>query len=130
MRGGDQADRAPVKAVAAFFQKDPRVLIAHASDAPRDLAATLAARLQGWTGSRWGVSVVGTGGAPTLAETRDVERLQAEAEAMENPLVQAVMAAFPGAKISEIRTPEAMAEQAAAQALPEVEDEWDPFEED
>jgi len=33
------ADRAPVKAVAAFFQKDPRVLIAHASDAPRDLSA-------------------------------------------------------------------------------------------
>lgn len=31
------ADRAPIKAVAAFLQKDPRVLIAHAEDAPRDL---------------------------------------------------------------------------------------------
>lgn len=31
------ADRAPVKAVAAFFQKDPRILIAHGRDAPRDL---------------------------------------------------------------------------------------------
>ncbi len=30
------ADRAPIKAVAAFMQKDPRVLIAHAGDAPRD----------------------------------------------------------------------------------------------
>ncbi len=30
-------ERAPVKAVAAYFQKDPRVLIAHAADAPRDL---------------------------------------------------------------------------------------------
>lgn len=33
------ADRAPVKAVAAFMQKDPRVLIAHGADAPRDLAS-------------------------------------------------------------------------------------------
>ncbi len=98
-------------------------------DAPRDLAATLSQRLQGWTGARWAVSVVGSGGAPTVAETRDAARMQAEAEALEHPLVQAVMAAFPGAKITEIRTPEAMAQQAALQALPEVEDEWDPFEE-
>lgn len=35
------------------------------------------------------------------------------------------MAAFPGARIAEIRRLE---EQAAAEALPEVEDEWDPFE--
>ena len=42
--------------------------------------------------------------------------------------VQAVLAAFPGAKITEIRTPEAMQQEAAVQALPEVEDEWDPFE--
>ena len=44
------------------------------------------------------------------------------------PWVQAVMAAFPGTKITEIRTPEAMAASAAAAALPEVDDEWDPFE--
>ena len=99
-------------------------------DAPRDLAATLAQRLQGWTGSRWAVSVVGSGGAPTVTETRDAARLMAEAEALEHPLVQAVLATFPGAKITEIRTPEALAQQAALQALPEVEDEWDPFEQD
>jgi DNA polymerase-3 subunit gamma/tau len=103
-------------------------------DAPRDLAAQLAQRLQGWTGSRWGVSVVSSGGAPTVAETRDIDRMKAEAEAMQNPLVQAVLAAFPGAKITDIRTPEALAQEAAqvaaVQALPEVEDEWDPFEED
>ena len=107
-----------------------RIEFEPAPDAPRDLAATLAARLQGWTGSRWGVSVVGSGGAPSVTETRDAERLQAEAEAMQNPLVQAVLSAFPGARITEIRTPEAMAQEAAVQALPEVEDEWDPFEQD
>lgn len=97
-------------------------------DARPDLAAQLGQRLQMWTGARWGVSVVSEGGAPTLAEQRDKARLEAEAEAMQNPLVQAVMAAFPGAKIAEIRTPAALAAAAEAEALPEVEDEWDPFE--
>ncbi len=98
------------------------------SDAPNDLAARLAQRLQGWTGERWGVSVVGSGGAATVAEERDKDRLAAETEVMQNPLVQAVMAAFPGAKIGEIRSPESLAQSAAYEALPEVEDEWDPFE--
>jgi DNA polymerase III subunit gamma/tau len=93
-----------------------------------DLAARLGQRLQGWTGVRWGVSVVSTGGAPTIAEARDATLDAAKVEAAENPLVQAVIAAFPGAKISAIRTPEVLLAQAAADALPEVEDEWDPFE--
>ncbi len=106
-----------------------RIEFEPANGAPTDLASRLSQRLQGWTGARWGVSVVSTGGAPTITEERDSESLAAKAEAMENPLVQAVLAAFPGAQISDIRTPEAMAAEAAAQALPEVEDEWDPFEE-
>ena len=93
-----------------------------------DLAARLSQRLQGWTGNRWGISVVSTGGAATLAEDRDAEDNAARAEALANPLVAAVMLAFPGAKIAEIRSPEAMAAAAQAEALPEVEDEWDPFE--
>ncbi len=105
-----------------------RIEFEPAAGAKADLAARLSQRLQGWTGARWGVSVVNTGGAPTLAEERDVAQNAAKAEAMENPLVQAVMLAFPGAKISEIRTAEAMAASAAIEALPEVEDEWDPFE--
>jgi len=97
-------------------------------DAPRDLAANLAARLQGWTGVRWGVSVTGSGGGETILETRNAERHSAEAEAMKNPLVQAIFAAFPEARIDDIRTPEALNRQASFDALPEVEDEWDPFE--
>ncbi|MDT8857211.1 DNA polymerase III subunit gamma/tau [Paracoccaceae bacterium Fryx2] len=97
-------------------------------DAPPDLASRLAQRLQVWTGARWGVSLVNTGGAATLAEDRDRERREAEADALENPLVQAVLAAFPGAQITAIRSPEALAASAAIEALPEVEDEWDPFE--
>ena len=93
-----------------------------------DLAARLGQRLQAFTGQRWGVSVVSGGGVPTIAETRDADRLQAEAEVLQTPLVQAVMLAFPGARISEIRTAEDLVQAAATDALPEVEDEWDPFE--
>ncbi|WP_099827031.1 DNA polymerase III subunit gamma/tau [Oceaniglobus indicus] len=96
--------------------------------APRDLPARLAQRLQLWTGARWAVSVVNDGGAPTIAALRDAEADDLRARAIEHPLMQAVLQAFPDARIVDIRTPEAIAQEAAASALPEVEDEWDPFE--
>ncbi len=98
--------------------------------APTDLAAKLGDRLQRWTGARWAVSVVGSGGGKTIAEDRDADKLELETQAKDHPLVQAVFAAFPKARITDIRTPDALAEVAAQEALPEVEDEWDPFEED
>ncbi|MEO8244132.1 MAG: DNA polymerase III subunit gamma/tau [bacterium] len=105
-----------------------RIEFEPAPGAAPDLASRLGQRLQGWTGARWGVSVVATGGAATLAEDRDRDQIEAQTEAMANPLVQAVLLAFPGAKITEIRTAEALQATAAAEALPEVDDEWDPFE--
>jgi DNA polymerase III subunit gamma/tau len=107
-----------------------RIEFEPAANAAPDLAARLSQRLQGWTGARWGVSIVSSGGAATISENRDRAETEARAEALDNPLVQAVLAAFPGAKISEIRTAEALQASAAAEALPEVEDEWDPFEDE
>ncbi len=97
--------------------------------APRDLAQRLGAKLQAWTGARWAVSIA-SGGGKTIAEIRDAEKLALEEEATQHPLVQAVFTAFPGAKITEIRTPKANEADAAIDALPEVDEEWDPFEED
>ena len=105
-----------------------RIEFEPAPGAAPDLAARLGQRLQGWTGARWGVAVVSSGGAPTLAERRDSADNAARDQAMDNPLVQAILDAFPGAKITQIRTQAAMAAEAAAQSLPEVEDDWDPFE--
>ena len=98
--------------------------------APRDLAQRLGQRLQGWTGNRWAVTVVNDGGAKTIAEVRDARELALKADAEAHPLMQAVLASFPKARITAIRTPEEMAKLAVEEALPEVEDEWDPFEED
>ena len=96
--------------------------------APTDMAQRLGQRLQAWTGNRWAVSVVNSGGAPTIDEVRNAEKYRLEAEAKEHPLVQAVLAHFPKAKIKDIRTAEQIAAEAITEALPEVEDEWDPFE--
>ena len=105
-----------------------RIEFTPTSDAPRDLAARLAQRLQGWTGARWGVSLVNDAEVPTIAEIRDAEENEIKAKATEHPLVQAVLAAFPKARITEIRTPDELEAEAQVEALPEVEDEWDPFE--
>jgi DNA polymerase-3 subunit gamma/tau len=104
-----------------------RIEFAPAEGAPPDLAARLAQRLQAWTGVRWGVSVVADGGAPTLAEARASAESAARDAAARNPLVQAVLAAFPGARIAAVRVPDA---RPAAEALPPAEEDegWDPFE--
>ncbi len=96
--------------------------------APHDLAQRLGSRLQAWTGNRWAVTVVNDGGAPTIAEVRDAEMTALHGKAAAHPLVQAVLMQFPGAKIADIRTPKALEAEASVEALPEVADEWDPFE--
>ena len=110
-----------------------RIEFEPAPGAKPDLAARISQRLQGWTGARWGVSVVSSGGAPTIAELRDRELAEVRSEAEGNPLVQAVLTAFPGARIAEVRAPETLTAAAAEAALPiaepEVDDDWDPFEE-
>ncbi len=107
-----------------------RIEFEPAPNAAGDLAQRLGSRLQAWTGVRWAVTVVTKGGAPTIVETRDAKREALAAEARENPLVNAVFAAFPKAKLGFIKTPEEISSEVAHEALAEVEDEWDPFEDE
>ena len=98
--------------------------------APTDLAQRLGAQLQAWTGARWAVTLVNEGGSETIAEKRDAAMLDMKHEAEQHPLVQAVMAAFPKSTITKIKSAADIAAEAQTEALAEVEDEWDPFEED
>jgi DNA polymerase-3 subunit gamma/tau len=110
-----------------------RIEFEPAPGAPAELAARLAHRLQGWTGLRWGVSVVAAGGAPTIAEARAEAALAACAEVAALPLVQEILAAFPGARIDAVRDPDPgppAAGQAAGEAADEVAGDWDPFADD
>ncbi|WP_371227833.1 DNA polymerase III subunit gamma/tau [Roseovarius sp. 2305UL8-3] len=107
-----------------------RIEFVPSETAPADLAQRLGSALQRWTGNRWAVSLVNEGGSETIAEKRDAADNALKAEATAHPLVQAVIAAFPKAEITRITTPEEQLAEAEADALPEVDDEWDPFEED
>ena len=67
------------------------------------LAQTLARRLQEWTGNRWMVAVSNASGAPSLKEQEDAKTREALSGVRAEPLVQSVLAAFPGAEIVAVR---------------------------
>ncbi|HMR53098.1 MAG TPA: DNA polymerase III subunit gamma/tau [Amaricoccus sp.] len=106
-----------------------RIEFEPAAGAAPDLAARIAERLRTWTGARWGVSIVGSGGGATLAEREAERKGDLEGRARAHPLVQAMLAAFPGARIRDVRQSEAptlpSAEAEAGSA--EDDDDWDPF---
>jgi DNA polymerase-3 subunit gamma/tau len=68
-------------------------------EAPRDLAARLAALLLAATGTRWTIALSAAPGEPTLAELDVAESARQRADAARHPLVQAILEAFPGARI-------------------------------
>ncbi len=107
-----------------------RITFEPADNAPRDLAQRLGQQLQAWTHSRWVISVANEGGAETIREREDAAENALRAEASAHPMIQAVVAAFPKAQILSIRTAQDIMAEVEAEALPEVEDEWDPFEEE
>ena len=67
--------------------------------APKDLANRMGHFLSEWTGERWIVSVSDAEGAATLSEQREATEAARFAEANNNPLVNAVKEAFPGARV-------------------------------
>jgi DNA polymerase-3 subunit gamma/tau len=71
--------------------------------APPDLASRLSELLGKWTGRRWLASVSNAEGKSTLAQQKaaKADTLRAKAEA--DPLVQAILKTFPGAKLEAVR---------------------------
>ena len=74
-----------------------------APGAPSNLSQRLVARLKEWTGQPWLVASEGGGGSETLSERQKRATARAQEEAMAEPFVLAVLAAFPGTEILEIR---------------------------
>ena len=71
--------------------------------APRDLAALLAAFLTEQTGARWTVTLSNAEGEPTLADQGRAAAADRLELARSHPIVQAVLAAFPGAMVEAVR---------------------------
>ncbi|WP_249692567.1 DNA polymerase III subunit gamma/tau [Stappia sp. WLB 29] len=88
-----------------------------------DLAGRLGRRLSEWTGTRWIVTVSRTEGRPTLHEEREANQRQLFSDAKAEPTVAALLSAFPGAKVVDVRM--TAVEDAPLDMAP-VEDEIDP----
>jgi DNA polymerase-3 subunit gamma/tau len=72
-------------------------------EVPRDFAAQLGTLLQETTGARWAIALSNAEGEPTLADQGRAADAGRRDLARSHPLVQAVLAAFPGATIEEVR---------------------------
>ena len=98
--------------------------------APANLAQRLSNRLKEWTGSRWAVSIVQNGEAETIFEKKEKDAKDVETEAYAHPFVKEALVQFPAARIVNVISKKKLEQEAAIQALEEVDSEWDPFEED
>jgi DNA polymerase-3 subunit gamma/tau len=77
------------------FRLDPNI--------PNDLATRVSRLLGEWTGRPWLVSLSREAGQATLREQRLERELKRKADAVQHPLVQAILEAFPGATIEAVR---------------------------
>ncbi|MEO3997635.1 DNA polymerase III subunit gamma/tau [Mesorhizobium sp. CAU 1732] len=95
-----------------------RLEVALTADAPRTLLNDISNRLKDWTGRPWMVTVSKEEGGPTLSEIEEEKRETQLMDARSDPAVAAILSRFPGARIIDIRIPDA----------PEVESEDAPEE--
>jgi len=77
-----------------------------APGASAQLAQNLMRRLQEWTGIRWMVAVSKAEGAPSLKEQADAKAKDTQSGFEADPVVRSVLAAFPGAQVVFVRSPE------------------------
>ncbi|WP_436642236.1 DNA polymerase III subunit gamma/tau [Microbaculum sp. FT89] len=80
-----------------------RIELSLADNAPGDLVHDLQQKLTEWTGKRWVVAVSREQGAPTVREQREQTRTALIDSMRRDPTVSAVLTAFPGAEIVDVR---------------------------
>jgi DNA polymerase III subunit gamma/tau len=79
--------------------EDGKLEIALEPSARKTLVNDLSRKISEWTGRRWMVVVSAEQGAPTVSAQNAAERNELEQGVRADPLVQAVLARFPGAEI-------------------------------
>jgi DNA polymerase III subunit gamma/tau len=85
--------------------EDGRLEIALEASAPKTLSGELSKKLSAWTGRRWMVIVSAEPGAPSLYAQAQTRKAELKDGVRGDPLVQAVLARFPGAEIVDVRSP-------------------------
>jgi DNA polymerase-3 subunit gamma/tau len=71
--------------------------------APANLANRLGQLLSEWTGTRWLVAISDEEGQPTSRQQKEAHERELRNEVAGDPLVQAVLETFPGARITAVR---------------------------
>ena len=71
------------------------------------IAQDLSRRLAEWTGERWMVTIAAGASAPTLREKEEARRSERLTGGGEHPVVRKVLERFPGARVVDVRAPEA-----------------------
>ena len=79
-----------------------RIELRTSADAPADLAPRMSRLLGGWTGAPWLVTISSEAGAPTMRAQREAAARDRQGEALDHPLVQAALKAFPGATVAAV----------------------------
>lgn len=88
-----------------------RIDVTLTEDAPKMLLNDMTSKLRAWTGRSWLVSLSKEEGGQTLAEVETTRRENAFSDARADPAVAAILARFPGAKIIDVRIPDAPNEE-------------------
>jgi DNA polymerase-3 subunit gamma/tau len=85
--------------------EDGRLEISLEASAPKSLTGELSKKLADWTGRRWMVIVSAEAGMPSLYAQAQTRKSELKDGVRTDPLVQAVLARFPGAEIVDVRPP-------------------------
>ncbi|MER8437966.1 DNA polymerase III subunit gamma/tau [Mesorhizobium sp. M1312] len=115
----DMAFKVLVKRCVRLVRIEPgRIDVSLTDDAPKMLLNDLTAKLRAWTGRSWLVSLSKEEGGQTLAEMESTKRENALLDAKSDPTVAAILARFPGAKIIDVRIPDAPEADAVEAEVP------------
>jgi len=110
----DIAFKVKLKSCVRLVAIEPgRIEVSLTPDAPKVLLNDMTTRLKAWTGRNWFVSVSREEGGQTLAEVEAGRRESALMDARADPAVAAILARFPGARIIDVRIPDAAAQGVA-----------------
>ena len=107
--------------------EDGRLEVALEPSAAKSLINDLARKFSQWTNRPWIVLVSAEQGEPTIRSQNDARKAELKTGVRSDPLVQAVLARFPGAEIVEVRKAEtvgsANGEMPVSQPPPSVDGE-------
>ncbi|MDQ1184769.1 DNA polymerase-3 subunit gamma/tau [Agrobacterium larrymoorei] len=117
----DPVMRAKVRNFVRLVKIEPgRLDMRLGEGAPGSLPGELGVKLKEWTGIHWIVSLSKEEGEPTLVEAEGNARDARLVDARQDPDVAAILAQFPGAKITDVRIRAPIQEEIEETAPPSV----------